>query len=264
MPFTKAIGAVFSRYAKEEVTARLDWAPELCTAGGLLHGGAVMSLADSTGAACAFLNLPEGAGHDDGRVEDELPPRCARWLRRSGITPLAHRAHGHRRRDRRPRPAGPPRRPGASRPSSSSAPDPGHAYPAARARTSAPRSNAVTAASGSRSGNVDRQPAAPVPTEESTSSSISTRRTRRTLAPVDTPQRHPATRRHPEHQRVDTLAALGEAQGRAVRGRRLGHHPRPRPVDGLAVRREPLAQSPQGRLLRFGHRPVGTRPHPDQ
>ena len=33
MPFTKAIGAVFSRYLKDEVTARLDWAPELCTAG---------------------------------------------------------------------------------------------------------------------------------------------------------------------------------------------------------------------------------------
>ena len=61
MPFTKAIGAVFSRYSKEEVTARLDWAPERCTAGGLLHGGAIMALADSTGAACAFLNLPEGA-----------------------------------------------------------------------------------------------------------------------------------------------------------------------------------------------------------
>ena len=41
--------------------ARLDWAPDLCTVDGLLHGGAVMALADSTGAACAFLNLPEGA-----------------------------------------------------------------------------------------------------------------------------------------------------------------------------------------------------------
>jgi uncharacterized protein (TIGR00369 family) len=61
MPFARTIGAVFSRYAKEEVKARLDWAPERCTAGGLLHGGAVMSLADSTGAACAFLNLPAGA-----------------------------------------------------------------------------------------------------------------------------------------------------------------------------------------------------------
>jgi uncharacterized protein (TIGR00369 family) len=61
MPFAKAIGAVFSRYSKDEVKARLDWAPERCTAGGLLHGGAIMSLADSTGAACAFLNLPDGA-----------------------------------------------------------------------------------------------------------------------------------------------------------------------------------------------------------
>ncbi len=61
MPFTKAIGAVFSASSKGEVKARLDWSPERCTAGGLLHGGAVMSLADSTGAACAFLNLPDGA-----------------------------------------------------------------------------------------------------------------------------------------------------------------------------------------------------------
>jgi uncharacterized protein (TIGR00369 family) len=61
MPFTKTIGAEFTRFSKEGVTARLDWAPELCTSGGLLHGGAVMSLADSTGAACAFLNLPDGA-----------------------------------------------------------------------------------------------------------------------------------------------------------------------------------------------------------
>jgi uncharacterized protein (TIGR00369 family) len=61
MPFTKTIGASFSRYTGEEVKARLDWAPEVCTAGGLLHGGAIMALADSSGAACAFLNLPEGA-----------------------------------------------------------------------------------------------------------------------------------------------------------------------------------------------------------
>ena len=61
MPFTKTIGAVFSKYGKEEVRARISWAPERCTAGGLLHGGAVMALADSTGAACAFVNLPEGS-----------------------------------------------------------------------------------------------------------------------------------------------------------------------------------------------------------
>jgi uncharacterized protein (TIGR00369 family) len=61
MPFTRTLGANFTRYAKEEVRARLEWTPELCTSGDLLHGGVVMSLADSTGAACAYLNLPEGA-----------------------------------------------------------------------------------------------------------------------------------------------------------------------------------------------------------
>lgn len=45
----------------EEVSATLDWAPELCTAGGVLHGGVLMALADSAGAVCAFLNLPDGA-----------------------------------------------------------------------------------------------------------------------------------------------------------------------------------------------------------
>ncbi len=39
----------------------VDWAPELCTSGGLIHGGLVMALADSAGGGCAFVNLPEGA-----------------------------------------------------------------------------------------------------------------------------------------------------------------------------------------------------------
>jgi 1,4-dihydroxy-2-naphthoyl-CoA hydrolase len=62
MPFAKTLGVVFDVAGKDEVRAHLAWAPELCTSGGLLHGGVLMSLADSTGAACAFLNLPEGAG----------------------------------------------------------------------------------------------------------------------------------------------------------------------------------------------------------
>ena len=61
MPFTKTIGITFSEYNAERVRAKLAWAESLCTAGGLLHGRAVMALADSTGAACAFMNLPDGA-----------------------------------------------------------------------------------------------------------------------------------------------------------------------------------------------------------
>ena len=43
------------------VALALPWEPGLCTAGGVMHGGALMTLADTAGAVCAFLNLPEGA-----------------------------------------------------------------------------------------------------------------------------------------------------------------------------------------------------------
>jgi len=61
MPLTRTLGVSFSLYSKEEVRGRIQWAPALCTVGGLLHGGTVMALADSTGAACAYLNLPDGS-----------------------------------------------------------------------------------------------------------------------------------------------------------------------------------------------------------
>jgi 1,4-dihydroxy-2-naphthoyl-CoA hydrolase len=61
MPFAVAAGIELDRATPDEVTGRLAWAPERCTAGGLLHGGALMTLADSVGAVCAFLNLPTGA-----------------------------------------------------------------------------------------------------------------------------------------------------------------------------------------------------------
>jgi 1,4-dihydroxy-2-naphthoyl-CoA hydrolase len=46
---------------QEEVDSTLEWAAELCTAAGALHGGILMALADTAGAVCAFLNLPAGA-----------------------------------------------------------------------------------------------------------------------------------------------------------------------------------------------------------
>jgi uncharacterized protein (TIGR00369 family) len=61
MPFAEQIGIVIDAASKDEVVGRLPWAPERCTTAGLLHGGAVMTLADSLGAVCAFFNLPEGA-----------------------------------------------------------------------------------------------------------------------------------------------------------------------------------------------------------
>jgi 1,4-dihydroxy-2-naphthoyl-CoA hydrolase len=62
MPFAVHAGVAISRADRDAVVGHLDWAPERCTVGGLLHGGALMTLADSLGAVAAHLHLPEGAG----------------------------------------------------------------------------------------------------------------------------------------------------------------------------------------------------------
>ena len=61
MPHAQAIGVTLESASADEVVGGLDWAPERCTAGGVIHGGALMALADSVGAVCAFLGLPDGA-----------------------------------------------------------------------------------------------------------------------------------------------------------------------------------------------------------
>jgi 1,4-dihydroxy-2-naphthoyl-CoA hydrolase len=62
VPLAETLGLRVARASPQEVGLELDHRGDLCTAGGVLHGGALMSLADTAGAVCAFLNLPEGAG----------------------------------------------------------------------------------------------------------------------------------------------------------------------------------------------------------
>ena len=61
MPFARTIGVAIDSATKDDVIGRLPYDESCTTAGGALHGGALMTLADSVGAACAFLNLPAGA-----------------------------------------------------------------------------------------------------------------------------------------------------------------------------------------------------------
>jgi 1,4-dihydroxy-2-naphthoyl-CoA hydrolase len=61
MPFASLLGIEVVAASSDEVRARLDWDESRCTAGGILHGGALMGLADSAGGLCAYLNLPAGA-----------------------------------------------------------------------------------------------------------------------------------------------------------------------------------------------------------
>jgi uncharacterized protein (TIGR00369 family) len=55
------IGLELSEAGPEKVLGRLTVRPEVCTIGGILHGGAVMALADTLGAVGAYLNLPPNA-----------------------------------------------------------------------------------------------------------------------------------------------------------------------------------------------------------
>ena len=62
MPLTELLGIEVDAAGPDGVTARGSWKEEYCTAGGVLHGGYLMALADSVGALCAFYKLTDGAG----------------------------------------------------------------------------------------------------------------------------------------------------------------------------------------------------------
>jgi len=61
MPLAATLGIRTDEYDAQRVVMSLDWTPGLCTANGILHGGVIMALADSSGGACAMLNLPPDA-----------------------------------------------------------------------------------------------------------------------------------------------------------------------------------------------------------
>lgn len=61
MPFSKLMGVRVTEATKEIVRGELEVRADLCTVGGILHGGAIMAFADALGAIGGFLNLPEGA-----------------------------------------------------------------------------------------------------------------------------------------------------------------------------------------------------------
>ena len=61
IPLAGLLGIEVDSATKDEVVGRLAWRQELCTSANVMHGGALMSFADTLGAVCASLNLPEGA-----------------------------------------------------------------------------------------------------------------------------------------------------------------------------------------------------------
>jgi uncharacterized protein (TIGR00369 family) len=61
MPYAETLGLELLAASGDEVRGRIAWEERLTTAAGLLHGGVLMGLADTIGAYCAYLNLPEGS-----------------------------------------------------------------------------------------------------------------------------------------------------------------------------------------------------------
>jgi uncharacterized protein (TIGR00369 family) len=60
--FPGLMGVRLLELAPERVRAEMAVRPELCTTGGILHGGAHMAFADTLGAVGTFMNLSGGKG----------------------------------------------------------------------------------------------------------------------------------------------------------------------------------------------------------
>jgi 1,4-dihydroxy-2-naphthoyl-CoA hydrolase len=60
--FPGLMGLQLTEVSPDRIVATLQVRPDLCTTGGILHGGAVMAFADTLGAVGTFVNLPEGKG----------------------------------------------------------------------------------------------------------------------------------------------------------------------------------------------------------
>src|SRR3979409_412910 len=90
MPLCDTLGVRAEKYIPAEVVLSLEWAPALCTTDGILHGGVIMALADSAGAACALLNLPKDAS---GTATIESKTNFLGALRSGTVTAIATPLH---------------------------------------------------------------------------------------------------------------------------------------------------------------------------
>lgn len=90
MPFAVLIGIELLEAGPDLVRGRLEWTVERCTAGGIMHGGALMALADTCGGVCAFLNLPDGAM---GTATIESKTNFLRAVREGAVTATTRPLH---------------------------------------------------------------------------------------------------------------------------------------------------------------------------
>ena len=90
MPLCATLGVTAREFTAEAVVLELAWRPELCTSNDILHGGAIMLLADSAGGGCAFMNLPEGAA---GTSTIESKTNFLRGVKEGAVTARSTTLH---------------------------------------------------------------------------------------------------------------------------------------------------------------------------
>jgi uncharacterized protein (TIGR00369 family) len=93
MPFAAQLGIEGMSIGDGVVQARMAWSPERCTVGESMHGGALMTLADATAAACAYLNLPSAA---TGTTTIESKTNFMRAVRSGWVTADSSIVHAGR------------------------------------------------------------------------------------------------------------------------------------------------------------------------
>jgi uncharacterized protein (TIGR00369 family) len=93
MPFAALLGFEGVEAGPGAVVVRGAWAEERCTAAGVLHGGYLMTLADSAAATLAYLNLPQGA--TTATIESKTNFLAA--VREGRVTARAELVHAGRR-----------------------------------------------------------------------------------------------------------------------------------------------------------------------
>ena len=93
MPLTEHLGFEGVEGGKDAVVLRGAWAPERCTAAGVLHGGYLMTLADAAAATLAFLNLPA----DASTATIEAKTNFLAAVRAGDVTARAEVVHAGRR-----------------------------------------------------------------------------------------------------------------------------------------------------------------------
>lgn len=55
------LGMEITEAGPDRTVGRMTVRPDMCTAGNILHGGAIMAFADTVGAIATVVNMPEGA-----------------------------------------------------------------------------------------------------------------------------------------------------------------------------------------------------------